>query len=73
MQNIIENNPTAELEIDVTKATVSIGEELIQLEIQTGAQGQFLDGSWDARAGLLENLDGAREVAASLPYVSNYA
>ena len=73
LQNIIENNPTAELEIDVTKASVSIGEELIQLEIQPGAQGQFLDGSWDARAGLLENLDGVKEVAAKIPYVSNYA
>ena len=73
LQNIIENNPTAELEIDVTKATVSIGEEVIQLEIQTGAQGQFLDGSWDARAGLLENLDEAKTVATKLPYVSNYA
>jgi len=73
LQDIIENNPTAELGIDVTKATVSIGEEVIQLEIQTGAQGQFLDGSWDARAGLLEKLDGAKKVAAKLPYVSNYA
>jgi len=73
LQNIIENNSTAELEIDVTKATVSIGEEVIQLEIQTGAQGQFLDGSWDARAGLLENLDEAKTVATKLPYVSNYA
>jgi len=73
LQDIIENNPTSELGIDVAEATISIGEELIQLGIQSGAQGQFLDGSWNARAGLLENLDGAKEVAASLPYVSNYA
>jgi 3-isopropylmalate/(R)-2-methylmalate dehydratase small subunit len=73
LQDIIENNPTAELGIDVAEATISIGEEVIQLEIQSGAQGQFLDGSWNARAGLLENLDGAKEVAAGLPYVSNYA
>ena len=73
LQDIIENNPAAELGIDVAEATISIGEEGIQLEIQSGAQGQFLDGSWNARAGLLENLDGAKEVAASLPYVSNYA
>ena len=73
LQDAIENNPTAELGIDVAEATISIGEEVIQLEIQSGAQGQFLDGSWNARAGLLENLDEAKEVAASLPYVSNYA
>ena len=73
IQNTIEGDPTAELGISVAEATISIGEEVIQLEIQSGAQGQFLDGSWDARAGLLENLDEAKEVAAKLPYVSNYA
>ncbi len=73
IQSIIEDNPAAELGISVSAATISIGGELIQLEIQPGAQGQFLDGSWDARAGLLENLDGVKEVAAKIPYVSNYA
>jgi len=72
LQDIIENEPTAELNIDVAEVTISIGQETIQLEIQSGAQGQFLDGSWDARAGLLKNLDGVKEVAAKLPYVSNY-
>lgn len=73
LQDTIENEPTAELRIDVAEAMISIGEETIQLEIQTGAQGQFLDGSWDARAGLLENLEDAKKVADKLPYVSNYA
>ena len=73
IQSIIEDNPAAELGISVSEATISIGGELIQLEIQPGTQGQFLDGSWDARAGLLENLDGVKEVAAKIPYVSNYA
>ena len=73
IQSIIEDNPAAELGISVSEATISIGGELIQLEIQPGAQGQFLDGSWDARAGLLENLDRVKEVAAKIPYVSNYA
>ncbi len=73
IQNTIEDDPAAELTVSVAEATISIGGETVQLEIQPGAQGQFLDGSWDARAGLLENLDGAKEVAAKLPYVSNYA
>ena len=73
LQDAIESGPTSELVVNVADATISIGEEVIQLEIQSGAQGQFLDGSWNARAGLLENLDGAREIAFKLPYVSNYA
>ena len=54
-------------------ATITAGGETISLEIQPGAQGQYLDGSWDARAGLLENLGAAKTVAEKLPYVSNYA
>ena len=73
IQNTIEDDPSAELGISVSEATISIGGESIQLEIQPGAQGQFLDGSWDGRAGLLENLEAAKEVATKLPYVSNYA
>ena len=67
LQDTIEANPEAELVIDAATG------ETIQLTIQPGAQGQYLDGSWDARAGLLENLDGAKAVAEKLPYVSNYA
>ena len=73
LQDIIENNPTSELVVSVNESTIMVAGETITLEIQSGAQGQFLDGSWNALAGLLENLDGAKEVAASLPYVSNYA
>jgi 3-isopropylmalate/(R)-2-methylmalate dehydratase small subunit len=73
IQDIIDDDPAAELGISVSEATISIGEGSIQLEIQPGAQRQFLDGSWDARAGLLENLDAAKEVASKLLYVSNYA
>lgn len=73
LQDIIESEPASELRIDVAEAAIQAGEETIQLEIQAGAQGQFLDGSWDARAGLLENLKGVKQVASKLPYVSNYA
>jgi 3-isopropylmalate/(R)-2-methylmalate dehydratase small subunit len=73
LQDIVESEPALELRIDVAEAAIQAGEETIQLEIQAGAQGQFLDGSWDARAGLLENLKGVKQVASKLPYVSNYA
>ncbi len=73
LQDVIEAEPNAELTLSVAKATITCGDETIQLEIQSGAQGQFLDGSWDARAGLLENLDKVRDVVSRLPYVTNYA
>ena len=73
LQGAIEADPVAELSIDVAAATITAGGETISLEIQSGAQGQYLDGSWDARAGLLENLEAVKTVAEKLPYVSNYA
>jgi 3-isopropylmalate/(R)-2-methylmalate dehydratase small subunit len=73
LQDVIEAEPTTELALSVADATITCGDETIQLEIQSGAQCQFLDGSWDARAGLLENLDKVRDVVGRLPYVTNYA
>jgi len=73
LQSAIESDPNAELIVSVNDATIQVAGETIALEIQPGAQGQFLDGSWDARAGLLENLEDAREVAGKLSYISNYA
>jgi len=71
LQAAIESNPEGELTLDIATATGPCG--TIALQIQPGAQSQFLDGSWNARAGLLENLDQAKAVAEKIPYVSNYA
>ena len=73
LQDAIERDPAAELVVSVNEATIQVAGGTITLEIQPGAQSQFLDGSWDARAGLLENLEGAKEVAAQLPYISNFS
>ena len=73
LQDVIESNPDGELTLDIAAATATGPCATVALQIQPGAQGQFLDGSWDGRAGLLENLEAAKEVAPKLPYVSNYA
>lgn len=73
LQDVIESNPDGELTLDIAAATTTGPCATVALQIQPGAQGQFLDGSWDGRAGLLENLEAAKEVAAKLPYVSNFA
>lgn len=73
LQAAIESNPEDELKLDIATATATGPCGTIALQIQPGAQSQFLDGSWNARAGLLENLDQAKAVAEKIPYVSNYA
>ena len=73
LQDTIESNPEGELTLDIATTTATGPCGSIALQIQPGAQSQFLDGSWNARAGLLENLAGAKAIAAKLQYVSNYA
>ena len=72
LQDAIETNPEAEFTIDIAQSTVTGPCGIITLQIQCGAQSQLLDGSWNARASLLENLDAAKAVASNLPYVSSY-
>ena len=73
LQDAIESNPEAEFTVDIATAIAIAPCGTIPLQIQPGAQSQFQDGSWNARAGLLENLDAAKTVAKKLPYVTNYA
>ena len=73
LQDAIESNPEAEFTVDIAQSTVTGPCGSVTLQIQPGAQSQLLDGSWNARASLLENLDSAKAVASNLPYVSSYA
>ena len=72
LQDAIESNPDAQFTVDIAQSAVTGPCGSITLQIQSGAQSQLLDGSWNARASLLENLDAAKAVASNLPYVSSY-
>lgn len=68
----IETNPGMLMSIDVASALLEMGTQTIKMRLPSGARGQFLDGTWNARSQLLANLDKVRIVAASIPYFSNY-
>ncbi|MBN2718401.1 MAG: 3-isopropylmalate dehydratase small subunit [Deltaproteobacteria bacterium] len=68
----IESNPRSATDIDVAACTLKMGDEVIPLSLPAGAKGQFLDGTWNARAQLLANLDKVRQVASTLPYFTDY-
>jgi len=68
----IEANPSADLELSVEQRTLKLGSDVISLDIADGPRGQFLDGSWNARAGLLVNLAKVAQVASNLPYMQKY-
>ncbi len=72
LQEYMTANPTEEIVLDVEKAEARFGGKSLALEIKAGAQGQYLDGSWNARASLLANLSKVSAVANTLPYVNEY-
>jgi 3-isopropylmalate/(R)-2-methylmalate dehydratase small subunit len=73
LATFIEENPKSEIIVSVENRSVTFGSKTAALEITDGARGQFLDGSWNARSGLLLNLDKVKNLASNLPYVGNYA
>lgn len=66
--NLIEKNPSEKITVDVKKVKAFIGEKEFELKLAKGPQGQFLDGSWNARSTLLLNKDKIEALEASLPY-----
>lgn len=72
IQSWIENNSEGKMEISVEAKTLTLGDETINLTMADGARQQFLDGSWDARSVLIENLDKVKETAASIPYIAGF-
>lgn len=68
----IEANPQGKIETSVSSRELKLGSEVIALTLADGPRGQFLDGSWNARASLLLNLDKVGTVSAKLPYMVAY-
>ena len=68
----IEANPKLSLECSVSERKLQLGSEAIALQLADGPRGQFLDGSWNARAALLVNADKVRSVSVGLPYMQGF-
>lgn len=72
LSDYIEKNPEADIVVSVQDRSVSFGGKTASLEIKDGARGQFLDGSWNARAQLLANVELVKSKASALAYVNGY-
>lgn len=69
----IEANPQKEVLVQVADETATIDGKVLSLSLPSSAKGQFLDGTWNARAQLLANLDKVRNIAGQIPYFSNFS
>jgi 3-isopropylmalate/(R)-2-methylmalate dehydratase small subunit len=65
----IEANPSGELITSTSAKTLKMGTDVLELVLADGPRGQFLDGSWHARAALMANSSKVDAIARKLPYM----
>ncbi len=67
-----QEEPETRFNVDIRNSTVSFGDRVIPIDIQETRKAAFLAGTWDMLTNLRGNLPQAEEVAARLPYVTNF-
>ncbi len=73
LQALCQQNPLANVRVDLLARTVTAGKDVVSLSIADGPRRQFLEGRWDSTAELLAQGNRIRELAASIPYFKQYA
>jgi 3-isopropylmalate/(R)-2-methylmalate dehydratase small subunit len=69
IQAFVDENPDAEIEIDVEAETVTYGDTTVGVTVDDAQRKALVDGEWDTTALMRSNQDAVRELAESLPYV----
>ncbi|MFB6219449.1 MAG: 3-isopropylmalate dehydratase small subunit 2 [Halobacteriaceae archaeon] len=69
LQDFIEENPDAGIEIDVERERVVYDGREVDVEVDDAMQEALVEGIWDTTALMRSNLELVHNTAASLPYV----
>jgi len=69
LQDFIDENPDAEIDVDVENETVSYGETIVEATVDDAQRKALVEGVWDTTALMKSNANTVREKAESLPYV----
>ena len=69
IQDFVDENPDAEVDIDVAAETVTYGDTTVDVTVDEGQRKALVDGIWDTTALMKANENATRETADSLPYV----
>ncbi len=72
LQKISEESPTTTFEVDLESLTVKAGDLSVKAEIPEGARQQFMGGTWDVTAELLQNDADITSTAEALPYFHHW-
>ena len=69
VQDFVEANPDAVVEVDVEDEAVRFGESTVDATVDDAQRRGLVDGIWDTTSLLRSNAAQVRETAESLPYV----
>jgi len=69
LQDFIDENPDADIEVDVENETVSYDETVVAATVDDAQRKALVEGVWDTTALMKSNANTVREKAKSLPYV----
>jgi len=69
LQDFIEANPTAEIEVDIAGERVRYDDMIVGAEVDEGQRKALVDGIWDTTALLRSNEAEVRATAETLPYI----
>jgi 3-isopropylmalate/(R)-2-methylmalate dehydratase small subunit len=71
IQEFVEANPDAEIDIDVAEETVTYGGETVDVTVDEGQRKALVEGIWDTTALMKANRQAIAETADGLPYVES--
>jgi len=70
LQDFVEANPNAEVDIDVAAETITYGDTVVDATVHDAQRKALVEGVWDTTALMMgANEEAVRETARSLPYV----
>lgn len=72
LMDLSESSPEAILSIDLDSKTITMGDLTISAGIEDGPREQFLNGTWDVTAQLLNSAKEIDELANTLPYFNDW-
>jgi 3-isopropylmalate/(R)-2-methylmalate dehydratase small subunit len=72
IMDIVSADPDTEVEIDLEKGCLRIGESELECFLPPAYRSSLLRGTWDSTATLLEGLDEIEETARRLPYLNGF-
>jgi 3-isopropylmalate/(R)-2-methylmalate dehydratase small subunit len=66
----LDKNPSLEVVVDVARAEIRFGGQVVKAAMRQSAQEALVNGRWDAIGDLLEGVEDVKRLAARLPYLA---